>query len=95
MKKSIVLEYLSPVEFLAVYTQTKFEKEKKELEDLTGKSLYDLIAMTQEDEDGFWNFHNTNIIEDFANGQNYLLCEEHEIFHKYDSCPFCSLDIEM
>lgn len=93
MKKSIVLEYLSPVEFLAIYTQTKFEKEKKELEESTGKSLFELIAMAQEDEDRFWKFHHT--IEEFANSQNYLFCDIDEIFHKYDGCPFCTMGIEM
>lgn len=91
-QKSIVLEYQTPLEFIAFYAQKEYESERKDLEDLTGKTLIELIAMVQEDEGGFWELQNK--IEKFANECGLIYCEEHEIYHEYENCPFCSLGIK-
>lgn len=91
-KKSIVLEYQTPLEFIATYAQKGFEKGKEELEKLTGNTLLDLVAMAK-DENEVLDL--LNMIEDFTNKCNFLCCYDHEILHKYDNCPFCSLEIEI
>lgn len=92
-KKSIVLKYQTPLEFVVTYSQKGYEGEKEVLEEKTGKNLLELIAMVQEDKGEFWKL--LNIIEDFANGCGLNYCYDHEIYHEYENCPFCSLGIKM
>ncbi len=92
-KKSITLKYQTPLEFIAFYSQKGYERERKNLEDATNKTLLDLIAIVQENKHEFYNLLET--IEDFANDWGFIYCFEHDIFHEYESCPFCSLDINL
>jgi hypothetical protein len=92
-KKSIVLEYQTPLEFIAMYSQKGYEPERATLEEITGKTLLELIAMVQEDEGGFWDL--SRIIEDFARGCGLVYCDNHQIFYEYENCPFCSLGLKI
>lgn len=92
-KKSIVLKYQTPLEFIAMYSKKELEPEKERLEKITGKTLLELIAMLQEDKGEYWKLQ--NIVENFANGCGMVYCHDHEIFHEYANCPFCSLGIKM
>jgi len=92
-KKSITLEYQTPLEFIAFYSQKDYEGERKILEEKTGKTLLELIAMVQENKGEIWKLQ--NIINDFAAGVGLTYCDEHEIFHKYENCPFCPLGLKM
>ena len=92
-KKCISLEYQTPLEFIATYTKKGYEGEKEELERLTGKSILELIAMEQDHESDFWNL--LIKIEEFANGCGLEYCYECDVFHKYETCPFCALSIKL
>lgn len=92
-KKSIELKYQTPLEFIAFYSQKGYEGEKEVLEEVTGKTLLELIAMVQENESEYWKLQTK--IENFANGCGLVYCYDHEIYHEYENCPFCSLGIKM
>ena len=93
-KKSIVLNYKTPLEFIAFYAKKGYEREKEDLEKLTSKTLLELIAMVQDSTDEYWFKLQRKIVE-FANECGFNYCYEHNIFHEYDICPFCSLDIKL
>jgi hypothetical protein len=91
-KKHITLKYQTPLEFIATYAKKGYEGEKEVLEEVIGKTLIELIAMVQENESEYWNLQTK--IEDFANGCGMVYCYDHEIYHEYENCPFCSLGIK-
>lgn len=92
-EKHITLEYQTPLEFIATYAQKGFEGEREGLEELTGKTLLELIAMVQKDKEEFWKLQSK--VEKFANECGMAYCEDHEIYYEYKNCPFCSLGIKM
>jgi len=48
--------------------------------------------MVQENEGEYWKLQTK--IEDFTNGCGMVYCHDHEIYHEYENCPFCSLGIK-
>jgi len=92
-KKSIVLEYQTPLEFIATYTQKGYEKEKEALEKVTGKEILELIAMANINSDELWKLNNKLI--EFANSCGLNYCTDCDIFYEYDICPFCELNIKL
>lgn len=92
-KKTVEMEYLNPLEFVSFYLKKGYEKDKKELEKTTGKSILELITIVVDDEEEFFNL--LDKIENFANGCGYSYCGECNIFYEYLNCPFCFLDIDL
>ena len=92
-KKSIVLKYQTPLEFIATYSKKGYEGEKASLEDITKKSLLELITIVAENGSEYSNL--LPDLDEFANECGFLYCYEHDIYHEYENCPFCSLGIKM
>ena len=92
MKKSITIEYLTPLEFLATYCQKDFKTERKEIEEMAKMGIIEIIAAIQgEDEEKQCQI--LDVLQTFAKYVNYKYCTDHNIIHEYEKCPFCSLNL--
>lgn len=91
MKKIIELKYLTPLEFVAMYTRKDLKNECFELEKYAQLTILEMIGMvSKNDTDGLINAFNR-----FAPEVGYEYCEEHNIFHEYEKCQFCQLGIRV
>ena len=91
IKKTIKLKYLTPLEFVAMYTREELKEECFKLEKYAQATIVKIIELiSKNDTDKL-----INIFNKFAPEVGYSYCEEHEIFHEYEKCPFCQLGIRV
>jgi len=91
MKKIVELKYLTPLEFVAMYTREELKEECFKLEKYAQATIVKMIELiSKNDTDKL-----INIFNKFAPEVGYLYCGEHNIFHEYTNCPFCQLDIRV
>jgi hypothetical protein len=91
MKKNIILKYLTPLEFVAIYTRSALKDERDSFEEKANMLIIEMIALiSRNDADSLIQSFNK-----FAPEVGYEYCEQHNIFHEYEKCPFCQLDIEL
>jgi len=91
MKKIIELKYLTPLEFVAMYSRKDLKRERVELQNYAQLTILEIIEMiTENNTDGLINTFNR-----FAPEVGYEYCEEHNIFYEYEKCPFCQLGMRV
>jgi len=89
MKKTVELNYLTPLEFVATYARKELIGERDSLEEEAKMPIIEIISkISQED-----YFDLLEAFDRFAPEVGYLYCGEHDVFHEYEKCPFCQLDI--
>lgn len=91
MKKIVELNFQTPLEFVAMYTREDLKSERDSLEEEAKMPIIQIIALiSKNDTDGL-----VQVFERFAPEVGYEYCEQHDIFHEYEKCPFCQLDIRV
>jgi hypothetical protein len=91
MKKIVELNYLTPLEFVAMYTRDELQEEGVLLEEKTKMSIIKLISKISEND-----IDNLILVfDEFSREVGYLYCERHNIFHEYERCPFCQLGVKI
>jgi len=86
VKKTIELKYLTPLEFVAMYSKEELKIERSKLQDCAQLTLLEMIELIiKNDTDKLIN----EVLDKFAPEVGYLYCEDHDIFHEYEKCPFC------
>lgn len=84
-KKTIQLEFSTPLQFVATYSQKRLAQEKESLEKHCGMSLLKIIErITTNDLDDLYN-----AFIEFSGEVGFEYCIEHNIFHEYSTCPLC------
>ena len=91
MKKIVELNYLTPLEFVAIYTRAELIGERDSFEEEAKMPVVDIIAhISRNNTDGL-----IRAFENFAPEVGFEYCEQHDIFHEYEKCPFCQLGIRV
>ena len=92
MKKIVELNYLTPLEFVAMYAKEELKSERAKLQDCAQLALLEIIELIiKNDTDRLIN----EVLDKFAPEVGYSYCEDHDIFHEYEKCPFCQLGIRI
>lgn len=88
MIKTVKIEYLTPLEFVAMYADEELEEVRKDLECYCQRPLLKIIADIQKVE----SLDVIHPIIEFAKLVNFEYCYDHDIFYEYKNCPLCLLD---
>lgn len=85
VKKTIIIEYLTPLEFVSIYSKSDLAEERIILEQHCNMPLLAIIeAIVINDIEKL-----DNAFVNFAEEVGYEYCIQHGIFHEYQSCPLC------
>jgi len=75
-----------------MYAREELKEECFKLEKYAQKTILGIIELiSKNDTDKLIN----EVFDKFAPEVGYLYCEDHNIFHEYEKCPFCQLGIRV